>query len=364
MSEQALNTISQPAKFKLPVSWRWRRFKIQLTRWEFWPMYVFNIPVIIHWLWQSLKSRDLFFFTLTNPGIETGGFFGESKSRILRNIPDEFKPKTILWEAPVHEEEVEDLFNKSGLSFPVIVKPEVGERGWLIARIDSIDQLKEYVKAHPIDLILQPFVQLPMEVSIMVYKMPDGSKSEVTSICEKEFLHIKGDGLSTMEQLILSEDRAFLQFGKLKKNLGKSIHEIPKAGEVILLEPIGNHCRGTKFINRNDMIDDKLRQVMSGILSSMPDIHYGRFDMKINSWEELKSGKNIQILEFNGASSDPAHIYDPGYSLLRAYRDIFRHWRIMARIAHQNKQAGHKPVTLKEILSGLITYFRYKRTNT
>ena len=86
--------------------------------------------------------------------------------------------------------------------------------------------------------------------------------------------------------------------------------------------------------------------------------------MKVNSWEELREGKNIQVLEFNGASSDPAHIYDPGYSLVQAYRDIFRHWRIMARIARQNREAGKRPVTLKEILSGLITYFRYKRTNT
>lgn len=364
MSDQITDMAYEPKEIKFPLSWRLRLIKIQLTRWEFWPIYIFNIPVVVNWLWQSLRSRDLFFFTLTNPGIETGGFFGESKSRILSNIPDEYKPKTVLWEAPVHEEEIEDLFQKSGLTFPVIAKPEIGERGWLIARIDSMEQLKQHIKAHTIDLILQPFVQLPMEVSIMVYKMPDGSISEVTSICEKEFLHITGDGRSTIEQLILSEDRAFLQYKKLKKKLGDTIQKIPGKGEVILLEPIGNHCRGTKFLNRNDRIDEAIRQVMTRLLSKMPDVHYGRFDMKINSWEELRTGKNIQILEFNGASSDPAHIYDPGYSLYRAYRDIFRHWRIMARIARQNKIAGHKPVRLKEILSGLITYFRYKRTNT
>lgn len=49
---------------------------------------------------------------------------------------------------------------------------------------------------------------------------------------------------------------------------------------------------------------------------------------------------------------------------MQAYRDIFRHWRIMAQIAQQNRKAGKEPVSLKEILSGLIIYFRYKRTNT
>ena len=355
--------ISRKKDDRDPFAWRWRRFKIQ-TSWEFWPVYIFYLPVVFIWLWQSLRSRDLFFFTLTNPGLKTGGFFGESKSSILQHIPDEFKPKTILWEAPVQEEEIEDLFIKSALAFPIIVKPEIGERGWLVARIDSMEELKSHIKAHPIDLILQPFVKLPVEVSIMVYKMPDGSLSEVTSICQKEFLHITGNGQATIKELILSDDRAFLQYNRLKKKLGEQLYYLPLAGEKILLEPIGNHCRGTKFLNMNIEIDAAIHDVMTKLLCSMPGVYYGRFDMKISSWEELRQGRNIQVLEFNGASSDPAHIFDPGYSLMQAYRDISRHWRIMSQIAQQNRKTGKQPVSLKEILSGLIIYFRYKRTNT
>lgn len=345
------------------LSSRWRRFLIQLKSWEYWPVYIFNIPVVFIWLWNAIKTRELFFFTLTNPGIETGGFFGESKSQILRHIPDQYKPRTILWEAPVLDEEIEDLWKKSGLSFPAIIKPEVGERGWLISRIYSMTELKEYIHNHPIDLILQPFVEMPMELSIMVYNLPDGSYSEVTSICQKDFLHVTGDGRSTVEQLILANDRAFLHFEKLKKKFGNELSSVLEEGKNLLLEPIGNHCRGTRFINRNSEIDDSIHRVMVRLLSAMPDVHYGRFDMKVSSWEELREGKGIQVLEFNGTSSDPAHIYDPGYSLSQAYRDIFFHWGVMARIAIQNRRSGKKPVTFKKILSGLIIYFRYKRTN-
>jgi hypothetical protein len=344
-------------------SLKWRRFFIQLKSWEYWPVYIFNIPVLFIWLWYAIRTRDLFFFTLTNPGIDTGGFFGESKSQILRHIPDQFKPKTILWEAPVLEDELEDLWKKSGLSFPVILKPEVGERGWLIARINSMMELKDYIRKHPIDLILQPFVEMPMELSIMVYRLPDGSFSNVTSICQKDFLHITGDGHSTVEQLIVANDRAFLHYDKLKKKFGTEFSNVLLAGQKMLLEPIGNHCRGTKFINRNNEIDDSIREVMVGLLTAMPDVHYGRFDMKVSSWEELRGGRGIQVLEFNGASSDPAHIYDPDFSLLQAYRDIFYHWGVMASIAIQNRKRGKKPDTFKKILSGLIIYFRYKRTN-
>ncbi len=344
-------------------SFRWRKFMIKLRHWEYWPIYVFNIPVVFIWLWNAIKSRDLFFFTLTNPGIPTGGFFGESKSEILKHLPDNVKPKTVLWQAPVPEEVIENRFVQSGLTFPIIIKPEVGERGWLISRINTMQELNDHIQAHPIDLIIQPFIDLPMEVSIMVFKLPDDSQSKVTSICLKEFLHVTGDGRSTIEQLILLQDRALLHYEKLRTKLGPRMLEILPKGETLILEQIGNHCRGTKFINRNDQIDNSIREVMVGILSKMPDVYYGRFDMKMISWEQLREGKGIQVMEFNGTSSDPAHIYDPGYSIFKAYRDIFYHWGIMAKIARQNRRAGMKPVPLKEIISALIIYFRYKRTN-
>ena len=99
------------------------------------------------------------------------------------------------------------------------------------------------------------------------------------------------------------------------------------------------------------------------LLKTMPEVYYGRFDMRVSSWEELKKGKNIRVLEFNGTSSDPAHIYQPGYSIFKAYREMAFHWKIMRKIAQQNRERGHPRVRFKKIISALILYFRYKRTN-
>ena len=325
-------------------------------------MQIFNIPVLFIWLWHAIRRRDLFFFALTNPGIPTGGFFGESKSSILQHIPEEFKPTTILWKAPIAIDEIEHKFSASGLMFPVIVKPEIGERGWLISPIHSMDELKTYITAHPIDIILQPFLKMPLEVSIMVHRFPETRLGSVTSICEKEFLHVTGDGKSTLRDLIIANDRAFLQLKRLNKKHSE-LDCVLQEGEYFLLEPVGNHCRGTKFINRNERIDTAITGVLSGLLQTMPGVWYGRFDMKINSWDDLRAGKGIQVMEFNGTASDPAHIYDPSYSIVRAYSDIFRHWKIMADIAGVNRQLGKKPVAFKKIITDLILYFRYKRTN-
>jgi len=326
-------------------------------------MYVFNVPVLFIWLWNAIRSRNLFYFTLTNPGIDTGGFFGESKSNILHYIPDDFKPITFLLKAPVQEKELDHLFAQSGLQYPIIAKPEVGERGWLISRINNPEELRTYVREHPIDTILQTYVELPLEVSIMVYTMPDGSHAEVTSVCEKYFLQIKGNGQHTIGDLILQQDRAVLQLEKLINNFGHRWNEILSPGQVLILESVGNHCRGTMFLDQNSQIDDALSRMMIKLLGTMPDVYYGRFDMRVGSWTDLREGKNIRVLEFNGASSDPAHIYQPGYSLFKAYQDMAFHWKVMRKIALQNRKRGYQPVRFKKIISALILYFRYKRTN-
>lgn len=350
----------------IPISPRnlwWRRFFIKLGSWEYWPIYIFNIPVVFIWIWNAIRCRDFFFFALTNPGIETGGFFGESKSNILKHIPKDFKPITELIQVPISDEELKKQFQDSGLQFPIIAKPEVGERGWLIAKLNHVDDVLNYVHQHPIDTLLQSYIDLPLEVSIMVYTMPNGSRSEVTSICEKYFLQIKGDGVSSIGQLIMKQDRAVLHLEKLISRFGNRWDEVLPKEERLILEHVGNHCRGTTFLNRNDQIDEDINRVMVMLLQSMPDVYYGRFDMRVGSWEDLRAGKNIRVLEFNGTSSDPAHIYQPGYSLWRAYRDLAYHWKVMREIARQNKSRGHETVRFKKIISALILYFRYKRTN-
>jgi hypothetical protein len=363
MTGESTTYIAEHTQVISPTALWWRRFFIRLRSWEYWPVYIFNIPVLGIWIWNAIKARDFFFFTLTNPGIETGGFFGESKSAILHNIPDAFKPKTILLKAPVITDDLRNIMEQSGLAFPIISKPEVGERGWLISKIQTMDELVNYVSNHPIDIILQTYIELPLELSIMVYSMPDGSVSDVTSICEKHFLQVKGDGNSTIGQLIMKQDRAVLQFEKLQGKFGDRWGEVLRKDEILVLEPIGNHCRGTMFLNRNAEIDAAIRQHIVSLLRTMPGVYYGRFDMRVGSWESLRASREIRVLEFNGTGSDPAHIYQPGYSLWKAYRDMAFHWNLMYRISRQNRGLGHAPVTFKSIISALIIYFRYKRAN-
>ena len=68
--------------------------------------------------------------------------------------------------------------------------------------------------------------------------------------------------------------------------------------------------------------------------------YYGRYDIKAASIEDLKKGKNFQVLEFNGCGAEPNHIYDCNMSLWKAYGVILHHWKILYKISLYNHRNG------------------------
>jgi hypothetical protein len=159
---------------------------------------------------------------------------------------------------------------------------------------------------------------------------------------------VKGDGTSTLRELIGRNPRAILQWEKFEKRFGEMLDEILPAGKEMELEAIGNHAQGTKFINGNHLIDAQLIHVFDGITRQMPDVYYCRYDLRTTGIEDLKQGRNIRIIEVNGVGADPAHIYDPEYSIFAAWGDFFRLWKIIYRIARLNHKQGIPYMTTTE----------------
>ncbi len=339
----------------------WRKismhpFWIRLTSWEYWPVYITNIPVFFIYLSFALRARDLFFFSSVNPAISTGGFFGEEKHKIYALIPRKYLPGTIWVERPGDAvQRVKD----SEVHFPLICKPDIGERGMRVHIIEDLAALERYARSAPGGFIIQEYIDLPVELSVMCYRFPDGGSRAVTSVCSKVFLHVTGDGVRSIAQLIESYPRAILQKKKLAQNT--DLERVPLKDETVLLEPIGNHCRGTQFVNANDLIDDALTRQLTGILEQMDGVYYGRFDLRTASIGALRTGREFLIMEFNGVGGEPAHIYDSGYPVRLAYRDIWRHWRIIYEIARAQRRNGVKTMGLRQGLGALRSYFSYRR---
>lgn len=330
--------------------------------WEYWPVWLANIPTVLFWLFFAIKARKLFFFSTANPGIETGGVLGESKINILRRIPTEFLPITLFVDAAAQD--VTTLCQRieaAGLRFPVIAKPDIGERGFRVQKINNMADLTAYVMHNKVAFLIQEFIGLPLEISVMYYQFPRETKGHITSICVKEMLHVTGDGKSTIAQLMAAYERASLQIERFEQAFPNLLTQIPAVGEKRLLEPIGNHSRGTAFLNGNRYIDDEVTEVFTRIGQQMEGVFYGRFDMKCESIELLRRGEEIKILEFNGVAAEPAHVYDPAYPLGATYRDIYRHWRILYEIYLRQKPLNVPVMTFREAISAVTKYRRYMK---
>lgn len=320
-------------------SFQKKPFFIRLFNWEYWNMYFIYAPVFFYYLYLSLKARSFFFFTAANPSIITGGLVGESKIEIIKDTPAHLQPKTVFVAGNTPFVQVCADIAKCGIVYPLIVKPDVGQRGLLVAKIPNEKSLQTYHTQNGyIDLLVQDFVALPLELSVLHYRFPNQTSGKISSLTIKEFLSVTGNGSSTLQQLIDKNPRAILQKERLAALYNNEWQQIVPQGVTLVLEPIGNHSRGTKFINGNPFIDKQLTQVFDQISHSLTDIYFCRYDMKCTSLEDLKLGKNIQIMEINGVGAEPAHIYQPGYPLLKAFADLLAQWKIIYQISVYNNQ--------------------------
>ncbi len=331
-------------------------FFIKLTHWEYWPFGIVQFPVILYYGWLSLRARSFFFFSASNPGIPMGGMFGESKYDILSKVPRTYTPTTIFIPASSTKEEVLSRLKEGDLEFPVIFKPDLGERGFMVKRIQSAADVEAYLQQMKFDFIAQELVNLPLEFGVFYTRFPQEAHGRVTSVVKKEMLTVTGDGSSTLQQLILAKDRAKLQWETLKNTYRDRLTEVLKAGQTLELVSIGNHCLGTKFLDGTSLISPELSASFDRISQQIDGFYFGRFDLRCASEEDLAAGR-VKVMELNGCGAEPAHIYHPGYSLRKALRVLFTHWRNIFIIARENSRRGVPYTSWKE---GASYYRKFK----
>lgn len=320
-----------------------------------------QIPVGFYYVWLAIKARSFFFFSASNPSIETGGMFGESKWKIFELIPENLYPKTIFIAEGSTFEFVMQRFDENKFSYPIMAKPDRGERGWKVAKIENEEALKEFWQNTKVDFLLQDYINLPVELSVFYYRYPNENEGTISSITVKEMLSVTGDGVSTLHQLIENYPRALLQLPVLQERLGQKLNEIPVKGEKVELVPLGNHSKGAMFLDGCHLVDERMVDVFDTISKQIPGFYFGRYDLRCSSIEELKAGKSLQILELNGAGAEPAHIYQPGFSLFKAYGVLFHHFKVLCNISMANHKVGVPYMSLQEFLTMRRLEKQYKQ---
>ena len=282
--------------------------------------------------------------------------FGESKFEVLRKIPEQQKPISILARLPITSNKVLELMKENHLSFPVIFKPDLGERGWMVKKIKNEQDATSYLAAIRTDFIIQEFVDLPLEFSVFYVRHPDQDQGAVTSVTLKEMLKIEGDGVSTIKDLILDLDRAKLRWQSLKVTYAEKLNYVLNKGEALELVSVGNHCLGTKFLNYNHTISEEMSAAFDAISKKVDGFYFGRYDLRTNSLEDLENAK-VKVMELNGCGAEPSHIYHPGASIIDGIRDLFIHWHTIYRISRTNHKRG---VSYLPFAEGVKVFKKFK----
>lgn len=320
----------------------------RLTHWEFWPTWLIYFPVLMQYFYHALRSKSLFYYSAVNPAIEAGGLFGASKFKQLQFLDKELTPNSILIENHLSLNEYLNLFKHSSLQYPVIAKPDKAERGIGIELIKNEHELIHYFNKAKYEFIIQEYISYPFEAGVFYYRLPTEQKGKISSIVVKEMLHVKGDGLNNIETLMKSNYRSSLVIDKQKKFGKIDFKKVLAKDEYLLLEPIGNHNRGTMFLNGNRYINPKLEEKIHEISIQLPSFYYGRFDLRATSEDDFINGRNLKILEVNGVNAEPAHIYDPSTKLAEGLKTLLEYWKVIFKISQINMKAGIKPMCFKE----------------
>ena len=335
---------------------RWGRVR----RWEFWPTWLFYLPVLGRVLSLAVRHRSLTVFTAANPGFPDGGFAGESKSGILDAIEDRSRvARTVVAEGGAGDGgRAAALAGEVG-GLPVVVKPDVGERGAGVSIVRSEPELAARLAEARRKLIVQEYVP-GEELGIFYYRMPGDSRGHIFGITEKRQPCVTGDGRRSVADLILDDGRLRCQRRIFARELGAALDRVPPPGERIVLEERGNHSYGCEFRDGGHLETPALADAIEKLSRGIEGFFFGRYDIRGATVPDMQAGR-FKVIELNGVSSEATNLYDPRNTLRAAYATLFRQWTLAFRIGSANRARGARPTALWPLLRGVMTHFRNSR---
>ena len=327
-----------------------------LWHWKSWPWEILYFPVTLYVVMVGLiRSGHVFYFAAANPKLPLAGFAGESKHEIIQRIPKEWKPKTLYVTNQDTLDELAPKISDLNMSYPLFVKPDVGEGGYLATKVDSWEDLKVYHESHAMNYLVQDFVQHELEVSVLVHKAM--GSLQISSITERSHLKLVGNGTSTVRDLLKG-----IPF--IRHRLSNILAKCQSYADLVLLdgqvwEPtsLGNLDYGSAYYDITNQSIPLFRNVLESINDQVDLFDYARYDLKSASREDLFNGK-FQILEINGVKGLPIHIYESRCSFWNGQREIFKHWGYVLTLSQRNQKQGAKVPGFRQGLAYLIHHQR------
>jgi len=324
------------------------------SRWEFWPSWILYAPVSLWIMWLAVRHGGFATLTAANPSIPDGGSVGESKYDILAKLPEQWTVPSLLVTTGIVDDRVRHLrsgFEARGWHMPIVLKPDVGQRGAGVRLIRDWAEAHRYLDDVSGAVLAQPYHAGPYEAGVFYYRMPGWQAGRLLSITDKVFPEVVGDGESSLESLIWRHPRYRLQAHTFLSRHRETASRVVAAGETVRLAIAGNHAQGTTFRDGSHLITPELETRIDEIAQHSPGFFIGRFDLRYTDVDAFKAGRDLAIVELNGVTAESTNIYDPGASIWSAWRMLCRQWSLVYAIGAANRRNGVKVSSLRRLVA-------------
>ncbi len=320
------------------------------------PKWALCVPLVVQWFWLGARFGSLTLPTVVNPQIETGGLAGESKFACLKQISSTHRDKVALSLLVESYSNPEALRRQHGLEFPLIAKPDIGCSGYGVRRLDDSTELLAYKSGLPktAALILQRLIEAPSEAGLLYIRRPGTDRGKITALTLRHRPFVVGDGKANVLELIAQQapPRRLLAF--YRTTIAQSmLASIPKSREHVPLTTVASVRVGGQYESASHLITPRLEDSLDAVARSMGDFHYGRFDVKFVNEDALRDGQFI-IFEINGAGSEAIQYWDPRIPISKALQGIFAKQRELFLLAHESRQQGNEPLSVKALASSYL----------
>ena len=321
------------------------------------PKWLICIPLTLQWLWLAFRYRSFTLPTVVNPAITAGGLVGEGKLEYFSRMGPLARAATARYCAiSTHcmppPSELRKAMRATGLSFPVIAKPDLGLCGYGVRLIANSDDLQTYLRAFPVNemVVLQQWLPQEGEAGIFYVREPEARHGRIIGLTLRYFPRVTGDGTHTLAELIAADPRARRLVSSAQHDCTYDAERIPTAGELVRLATIGSTRVGGLYRDGGAYITAQLTQAIDAIAQDMPSFHFGRFDVRFDNLQDLSQGLGLKIMEINGAGSEAIQAWDPDTRILDGFRMIFEKQRILFAIGEQLRSQGFKPIGLLALI--------------
>ncbi|MBO1320748.1 hypothetical protein [Acanthopleuribacter pedis] len=349
MSNELSHFEHQPPGNVGPVA----RFLKNVITSKYIPFWTFHVPTVPYIAFLALKARSPFFFGATNPCMADHGFRPMTKHQLLDQIDPTFLPKTIVVERDANLDEVEKTLGEAGLTYPIVAKPNRGERGWRVEKVRDRESLQSYLNNSNCQVILQEYLSQPHELGVFYWRMPGEKKGHISSIVRKELYQVVGDGKSSLGNLVEAQPEKLRFFPAVRENFADRMDDIIPDGEIVVLDIVGHMSHGTVFKAANALVNERVCETFDQISAGIDGFYYGRYDVKVADLARFQTGEAPKVLEINLTASIPSHIFDPEVSIWEAYRVMFYHWNVLYEIARANNRRGVPYIRISQAVNYL-----------